>query len=107
MVDPRGGAYTVGLGMVTNLAVFPYHGSAADHMRERSIDLLPGNAVLAGIDSSTALVREPDGSWRVAGSGSVTLYGAGAVAGAVDDVVDEPEVFAAPSVIETLNTKTS
>lgn len=100
MVDPRGGAYTVGLGVVANLAVFPYHGSAADHMRERSVDLLPGGAVLAGIDSSTALVREPSGTWRVAGSGSVTLYGAG-VAGAGDEV-DESAVFAAPSVIETL-----
>ena len=69
MVDPRGGAYTVGLGVVSNLAVFPYHGSAADHIRERSIDLLPGGAVLAGIDASTALVREPDGTWRVAGVG--------------------------------------
>src|SRR5262249_52093777 len=38
MVDPRGGAYTVGLGIVRNLAVFPYHGTAADHLRERSID---------------------------------------------------------------------
>ena len=26
MVDPRGGAYTVGLGVVAGLAVFPYHG---------------------------------------------------------------------------------
>ena len=41
MVDPRGGAYTVGLGVVKNLAVFPYHGTAADHLRERSVDLLP------------------------------------------------------------------
>ncbi len=41
MVDPRGGAYTVGLGVVRDLAVFPYHGTAADHLRERSIDLLP------------------------------------------------------------------
>jgi cyanophycinase len=100
MVDPRGGAYTVGLGLVTNLAVFPYHGSAADHMRERSIDLLPGGAVLAGIDTSTALIREADGTWRVAGEGSVTLYGA---AGAVDDVEESAE-FAAPSVIEILST---
>ena len=27
-----------------NLAVFPYHGTAADHLRERSIDLLPRQA---------------------------------------------------------------
>ena len=73
MVDPRGGAYTVGLGVVKNLAVFPYHGTAATHLRERSIDLLPRNAVLAGVDEVTALVKGPDG-WSVAGVGTVTLY---------------------------------
>jgi cyanophycinase len=78
MVDPRGGAYTVGLGVVRNLAVFPYHGTAADHLRERSIDLLPSNATLVGIDEETALVREGDGTWRVAGVGHVTVYGADA-----------------------------
>jgi cyanophycinase len=75
MVDPRGGAYTVGLGLVKNLAVFPYHGTAADHLRERSIDLLPRAAVLAGIDEHTALISDANG-WTVAGAGSVTLYGA-------------------------------
>jgi cyanophycinase len=74
MVDPRGGAYTVGLGMITDLAVFPYHGTAANHLRERSIDLLPATATLVGVDEETALIREPDGSWRVAGSGTVTVY---------------------------------
>jgi cyanophycinase len=74
MVDPRGGAYTVGLGIVVGVAVFPYHGTAADHLRERSIDLLPSNAVLAGVDEATALVREPGASWSVAGAGAVTLY---------------------------------
>src|SRR4029079_14223661 len=73
MVDPRGGAYTVGLGVVKNLAVFPYHGTAAAHLRERSIDLLPRNAVLAGIDEATALGKGPDG-WSVAVAGTVTLY---------------------------------
>jgi cyanophycinase len=74
MVDPRGGAYTVGLGVVADLAVFPYHGTAADHLRERSIDLLPRTARLVGIDEETALVRNPAGSWRVTGAGSVTVY---------------------------------
>jgi cyanophycinase len=75
MVDPRGGAYTVGLGVVRDLAVFPHHGTAAGHLRERSIDLLPRTAVLAGVDEETALVKDPDG-WSVAGAGSVTLYSA-------------------------------
>jgi cyanophycinase len=74
MVDPRGGAYTVGLGVVTNLAIFPYHGTAADHLRERSIDLLPAHAKLVGIDDETALIREPAGAWRTAGRGTVTVY---------------------------------
>jgi cyanophycinase len=74
MVDPRGGAYTVGLGIVQGLAVFPYHGTAADHLRERSIELLPADAVLVGIDGHTALVREGTGDWDVVGSGVVTVY---------------------------------
>lgn len=74
MVDPRGGAFTVGLGVVEGLAVFPYHGTAAEHLRERSIDLLPSSAKLVGIDDQTALIRAPEGTWRVAGVGSVSVY---------------------------------
>ena len=55
-----------------------------------------------GLDSATALVREPTGTWRVAGAGAVTLYGAGVAGGAVGG--EEVAVFAAPSVIETLST---
>lgn len=91
MVDPRGGAYTVGLGLVANLAVFPYHGSAADHLRERSIDLLPKAATLVGIDEATALVRAPDGRWSVAGVGAATLYEG-----------DTTNVFAAGSTVGAL-----
>jgi cyanophycinase len=86
MVDPRGGAYTVGLGLVANLAVFPYHGTAADHLRERSIDLLPPTALLVGIDEETALINDASGRWRAEGAGKVTVYGEG-----------DPEVFPAGS----------
>jgi cyanophycinase len=74
MVDPRGGAYTVGLGVVVGLAVFPYHGTAADHLRERSIDLLPAGAALVGVDEATALVRDASGNWRTEGTGEVSVY---------------------------------
>jgi cyanophycinase len=92
MVDPRGGAYTVGLGVVLGLAVFPYHGTAADHLRERSIDLLPDSASLVGIDDQTALVREPAGAWRVEGAGRVSVYESG-----------EAVVFRAGQVVDQLN----
>ena len=74
MVDPRGGAYTVGLGLIPNLAIFPYHGSTADHLRQRSLDLLAPHALLVGVDDSTALVRDPEGKWRAAGAGEITVY---------------------------------
>jgi len=77
MVDPRGGAYMLGLGVVSGLAVFPYHGTAAAHLRARSRELQPADAVLAGIDEGTALVRDPDGTWRAEGRGAVTLYRVG------------------------------
>ena len=66
MVDPRGGAYTVGLGVVTDLAVFPYHGTAADHLRERSIDLLPrgrGSWASTRRPRSCATPPAPGASW--------------------------------------------
>lgn len=74
MVDPRGGAYTVGIGLVEGLAVFPYHGTAAEHLRQRSLDLLAPHAILIGIDEATALIREPEGTWRALGAGVVTEY---------------------------------
>ena len=77
MVDPRGGAYTVGLGLLANMPIFPHHDTAAAHLKERSMELRPDGAVLVGVDEQTALLRDPDGGWRVAGQGSVTLYGPG------------------------------
>ncbi|HEV7525823.1 MAG TPA: Type 1 glutamine amidotransferase-like domain-containing protein [Acidimicrobiia bacterium] len=74
MVDPRGGAYTVGLGLVPGLAIFPYHGRAAEHLRERSVDLLARDAILVGIDEMTALVRTGDDPWDVMGAGGATVY---------------------------------
>ncbi len=73
MVDPRGGAYTVGLGAIRNVAIFPYHGTAADHLRARSIDLLPATATLVGIDEQTALWYR-GGGWTVVGAGQVSVY---------------------------------
>jgi cyanophycinase len=74
MVDPRGGAFTVGLGLVGGIAIFPYHGTAAEHLRERSIDLMAAGAVLVGVDEQTALVRAGDGAWEVVGAGRATVY---------------------------------
>ena len=94
MVDPRGGAYTVGLGLIANLSVFPHHDTAPAHLKERSIELRPEGATLAGVEEQTALIREADGAWRVAGHGSVMLYGPDRGAG--------PTTYAADSAVPAL-----
>jgi len=72
MIDPRGGAYTVGLGLLANVAVFPHRDTVAEHLWERAVDLRPQDTVLAGVDEHTALVRDA-GGWRVVGPGKVEL----------------------------------
>ncbi len=71
MIDPRGGAYTVGFALVEHLAAFTHYTSDADHLWQRASELLPHDATLVGIPDSVALVRSPDAQWSVAG-GAVT-----------------------------------
>ena len=81
MVDPRGGAFTVGLGLVEQLAVVPHHDSGTSHHFWRTLELAPAGLPIAGIPERTALIRATDGSWRSAGQGKVTVYLDGAEAG--------------------------
>jgi cyanophycinase len=74
MVDPRGGAFTVGLGLVEQMAVVPHHDSGAGRHLWRILELAPGGVPVAGIPERTALLREPDGTWRSTGQGEVTVY---------------------------------
>jgi cyanophycinase len=82
MVDPRGGALTVGLGLVEGLAVVPHFGHDADDPHgqkfHRSVALASGGVVVAGLPERSALLRDPDGKWRSVGAESVTLYRDGA-----------------------------
>lgn len=77
MIDPRGGAYTVGLGLLANVAVFPHRDTVAEHLWERAVDLRPADTLLVGIDEHTAAIRGSDGSWRAVGPGKVTVDGSG------------------------------
>jgi cyanophycinase len=74
MVDPRGGAFTVGLGLVEGLAVMPHHDTWSEDRAKRTLDLAPAGVWLAGIDERTALIRDPDGTWRSDGAGQVQVY---------------------------------
>jgi cyanophycinase len=77
MVDNRGGAFTVGLGLLTGMTVIPHYDLWSPDKRHRTVKLARPDLVVAGIDERTALVRDPDGSWRVAGAGTAVLYRGG------------------------------
>ena len=84
MVDPRGGALTVGLGLVEKMGVVPQFGDVHEDAHgaklHRSVALAPEGLPIVGIPERTALIRDPDGSWRGAGEGRPTVFVNGAVA---------------------------
>ena len=81
MVDPRGGALTVGLGMVEQLAVIPHFGHENAEKVHRSIALAAPGLPVVGVPERTALVRDPEGSWRQTGEGEVQVFVSGQPAG--------------------------
>ena len=81
MVDPRGGALTVGLGMVEQLAVIPHFGHENAEKVHRSIALAAPGIPVVGVPERTALVRSGDGTWRQTGEGRVEVYVSGRPAG--------------------------
>jgi len=85
MVDARGGGLTIGLGLVSGVAVVPHFGDAHEDQHgeklHRSVLLAPAGTPVAGIPERTALIRDPGGRWRSAGVGSVAVFVDGARAG--------------------------
>ncbi len=82
MVDARGGGLTIGLGLLSGLAVVPHFGDTHEDEHgeklHRSVLLAPAGTPVAGIPERTALIRDPSGQWRSAGVGSVAIYVDGA-----------------------------
>lgn len=74
MVDSRGGAFTVGLGVVSNLAVIPRSNTWSTEKVHRTVELAPGGIDLVAVPERTAIIRIPDGTWRQEGTGTVAVY---------------------------------
>jgi cyanophycinase len=92
MVDPRGGALTVGLGLVDQLAVVPHYGDEHDDAHgqklDRSVALAPATLPVVGIPARTAMLLEPDGTWRSEGAGIPAVFIGGQRAGGLGDLGD-------------------
>jgi len=74
MVDPRGGAFTLGLGLVEQVALIPHHEEWDEDQARRTIELAPAGLPVVGIDTQTALIRSTEGSWRTEGAGRVVVF---------------------------------
>jgi cyanophycinase len=84
MVDARGGGLTIGLGLLSGVAVVPHFGDTHEDTHgeklHRSVLLAPEGTPVAGIPERTALIRDASGGWRSEGVGQVAVYLNGAPA---------------------------
>ena len=74
MVDPRGGALTLGLGLLANVAVIPHHDTWSEDKARRTLRIAPAGMPLVTIDERSAALRAPDGTWTAAGAGQVAVH---------------------------------
>ena len=62
MVDPRGGALTLGLGLVDNVTVVPHFGDEHDDAHgqklERTVAMAPAALPVVALPARTALIRD-------------------------------------------------
>jgi cyanophycinase len=77
MVDPRGGAFTLGLGLVEGVAVLPHAATWSPERLKRTIHLAPASVALLAIDEQTAVIRATNGQWSVSGAGEAMVWRAG------------------------------
>ena len=84
MVDPRGGALTVGLGLIEGVAVISHYGAmdedAHGEKLHRSVALAPEGLPVVGLPERSALIREAPGSWRSAGVAEPSVFVNGSAA---------------------------
>jgi cyanophycinase len=74
MIDPRGGALTLGLGLIEQVAVLPHANTWSPEKAHRTFSLAAGGLRIAAIDEQTALLRQPDGTWHTEGAGTVRVF---------------------------------
>ncbi len=74
MVDSRGGAFTIGLGLIRRLAVIPQANSWSVEARHRIKELTAPDLAVVAIDESTVAIRDLQGHWRAEGNGDVGVH---------------------------------
>jgi cyanophycinase len=80
MVDPRGGAFTVGLGLVPQVSVITDASTWSHERLRRTISLAAAGVSLLVLPERTAAVRAADGTWSTSGVGTAEVHVNGALA---------------------------
>jgi cyanophycinase len=81
MVDTRGGAFTVGLGLLSGVAVVARSDQWSPDKVRRTIDLASKDVFVVELPERTAIVLDDpvSGSWRRAGVGTPVVHLAGSI----------------------------
>lgn len=79
MVDARGGAFAVGLGLQAGMSVIPASNTWSPEKIHRTVELAPRDLVLVALPEATAIIRGVDGTWRAEGVGDPIVYRNGRV----------------------------
>jgi cyanophycinase len=78
MVDPRGGALTLGLGLVDQLAIVPHYGDESEDANgqklARTVAMAPAALPIVGIPARTALIRSAGGAWSYEGTAEPAVF---------------------------------
>jgi len=84
MVDQRGGAYTVGLGLVPGVSVIARSNTWSKEKVDRTVSLAPSDVVVVELPERTAIVLDGSQEWSCCGVGQVIVHTASGVATLAD-----------------------
>lgn len=74
MVDTRGGAFTVGLGILSGFTMIPRYDQWSHDKVHRTVSLAAPGLAVAGVEERTALIHRPEGAWTAEGAGNVHVF---------------------------------
>lgn len=74
MVDTRGGAFTVGLGLLSGFTMIPRYDTWSHDKVHRTVGLAKAGMPVAGIEERTALIHRSGSGWSVEGVGDVHVF---------------------------------
>ncbi len=68
-----GGAFTLGLGLLEQVAVIPHHDQWSHDRSRRTFELAGSSFPIVALDEQTAAIRDGEGRWRAGGNGKLQV----------------------------------